>query len=117
MPPKEPPIFTNRIHIDDAARAVMHLIQRRHQGQSIERAYNLTDTQPASLDEILQWLQSQLGVQSTGTSVIHRDSKRVSHSRLKESGFVWRYPDYRAGYEEIVNVNIQGSADLRPDSH
>lgn len=108
LPPKEPAIFTNRIHIEDAARAVMHLIVRRHQGLSIAREYNLTDTEPAPLDEILAWLQGQLGISSTQVTPIYRDSKRVRHTRLKETGFVWRYPDYRAGYEEILNAYTQG---------
>lgn len=103
LPPLESPIYTNRIHIDDAARAVMHLINCRHQGETIAPAYNLTDTCPASLHEVLSWLQQQLGVESTSTVPIQRDSKRICHQRLKASGFVWHYPDYRAGYTTLLN--------------
>lgn len=102
LPPAEPPIYTNRIHIDDAARAVMHLIICRHQGQTISSAYNLTDTCPAPLHEVLSWLQLQLGVEARSTVPIHRDSKRICHQLLKASGFVWRYPDYRAGYSALL---------------
>ncbi|QEW07846.1 Rossmann-fold NAD(P)-binding domain-containing protein [Nitrincola iocasae] len=103
LPPSEPPIYTNRIHIDDAARAVMHLINCRQQGKALASAYNLTDTCPASLHEVLSWLQQQLGVEARSTVPIHRDSKRICHQRLKASGFVWHYPDYRAGYSALLS--------------
>lgn len=102
LPPATPPLYTNRIHIEDAASAVMHLISCRHRGQAVASAYNLTDTCPASLYEVLQWLQQQLGVQVQATTTMQRESKRVSHQRLKDSGFVWRYPDYQAGYTDIL---------------
>jgi hypothetical protein len=29
-------------------------------------------------------------------------NKRLSNARLKRSGFVFRYPDFRAGYAELL---------------
>lgn len=104
LPPKDIPIYTNRIHIDDAARAVLHLIQRRHQGYKPKDSYNLTDTEPAALYDILSWLHQQLNIKDITTASIHRDSKRIRHDRLKETGFIWLYPDYRLGYKEVLKT-------------
>ncbi|EXJ12667.1 hypothetical protein [Nitrincola nitratireducens] len=110
LPPADPPIYTNRIHIDDAARAVMHLINCRHRGDLIATSYNLTDTCPASLHEVLSWLQQTLGVEAKSSAPAQRDSKRIRHQRLKETGFVWRYLDYRAGYTAMLS-DIHQSTD------
>jgi len=110
LPPAEPPIYTNRIHIDDAARAVMHLINCRHRGDLIATSYNLTDTCPASLHEVLSWLQEVLGVEARVCAPVQRESKRIRHQRLKETGFVWRYLDYRAGYSAMLS-DLNQSAD------
>ena len=107
LPPTEPPIFTNRIHIEDAARAVIHLILRRHQGLPIDIEYNVTDTDPASLYDILCWLHQQMGIQVKETRAIQRESKRVRHDRLKQTGFVWRYPDFKVGYASVLSSTTQ----------
>ncbi|WP_151670615.1 NAD-dependent epimerase/dehydratase family protein [Nitrincola schmidtii] len=104
LPPIDTPIYTNRIHVDDAARAVLHLIQRRHQGYQPEDIYNLTDTEPAALYDILSWLHQQLDIKEITTANIHRDSKRIRHDRLRETGFKWLYPNYRVGYQEILKA-------------
>ena len=107
LPPIDTPIYTNRIHIDDAARAVLHLIERRHQGYQPEDSYNLTDTEPAALYDILSWLHQQLDIKEITTANIHRDSKRIRHDRLKSTGFNWGYPDFRMGYKEVLNTKTE----------
>ena len=107
LPPIDTPIYTNRIHIDDAARAVLHLIQRRHQCYQPEDSYNLTDTEPAALYDILSWLHQQLDIKEITTANIHRDSKRIRHDRLKSTGFNWGYPDFRMGYKEVLNTKTE----------
>lgn len=103
LPASEQPVYTNRIHIEDAARAVFHLIQRRRQGLDIATAYNLTDTCPVALYDLLYWLHGQLGIKDAVVEPVQRPSKRVTHQRLKDTGFTWHYPSFREGYAEILH--------------
>ena len=96
------PVYTNRIEISDCARAVIHLIDRRHQGFSPEVAYNLTDLHPARYCEVIQFLQQQLAIAPGTEQHVTRGSKRVSAERLQQSGFCWQYPDYKTGYQAML---------------
>ncbi|KGK41418.1 hypothetical protein LH51_14800 [Nitrincola sp. A-D6] len=102
LPDSDQPVYTNRIHIDDAARAVTHLIQRRRQGLDTAAAYNLTDTCPVALHDLLHWLHGQMGIDDVVEQPMQRPSKRVSHQRLKDTGFTWHYPSFREGYAEML---------------
>ena len=92
------PVYTNRIHISDCARAIIYLVGCRQQGLVIENAYNLTDLKPARYGEVIQFLQLQLHITANKPQILQRGSKRVSAKRLQLTGFIWQYPDYQAGY-------------------
>lgn len=103
LPGSEQPVYTNRIHIDDAARAVMHLIQRRRHGLDTATAYNLTDTCPVALYDLLHWLHGQMRIDDVVEQGMQRPSKRVNPQRLKDTGFAWYYPSFREGYAEMLH--------------
>lgn len=96
---RHPPQWTNRIHVDDCAAAIAHLI-------ALERPrsiYCASDGHPAARCEVLDWLARRLGVPGPG----HDDAatgmgKRVANARLCATGFEFRHPDYRSGYEEML---------------
>ena len=92
------PVYTNRIHISDCARAIIHLISRRQQGLAPENAYNLSDLTPARYSDVIQFLQQQLHITADKQQILERGSKRVSVRRLQQTGFRWHYPDYKTGY-------------------
>ena len=111
--PAGPPVYTNRIHRDDCARALQHLLELPEAG----RLYVAVDDDPAPLDEVLGWLARQLGV--AGPPVADRSplkpgaaerdsamrlraSKRCRNARLRASGFEFRYPSYREGYAALL---------------
>lgn len=96
------PIYTNRIHVVDAARAVVHLIQRRRSGFAPSSIINLVDRDPVSLQYLMAELQHWLGVEPTTEKTLDRGSKRVSSERLAETGFVWAYPSWREGYQALL---------------
>jgi len=112
--PSGPPIYTNRIHRDDCARVLQHLLHLPEP----ERLYLAVDDDPAPLAEVLGWLAEQLGVPAPPPTTqpiskpgaeTHRDpasrmraSKRCSNARLRASGFTFRYPGYRAGYRALL---------------
>lgn len=91
--------FTNRIHVDDAAAVLVHLL-------IVEAGYEVVlgvDDAPALDCEVMTWLARRLGVtpplKPTGAAC----GKRCRNDRLKQSGFTFRYPDYRAGYRHILS--------------
>lgn len=97
---RHPAFFTNRIHRDDVARALQHLLGLA----SPEKIYLVTDDLPAPRYDVMAWLASvqgrpaPVGVELNGASA----GKRVLNHRLRDSGFELLYPDYRAGYGSIL---------------
>ncbi len=100
-----PPFFTNRIHRDDAAAVLKHLLEI----DNPEALYLATDDQPASRYEVLEWLAKiQGGIAPTG--LVDQNAsrgKRVSNRRLRDSGFSLSFPDYRAGYAAVLKQRQQ----------
>ena len=95
-----PDFFTNRIHRDDVARALKHLLDMKYP----EDLYLVTDDVSAPRYDVIAWLAKVQGLpEPTAATDEHASSgKRVSNRRLRESGFELLYPDYRAGYGEIL---------------
>lgn len=95
--------FTNRIHVDDAARFLAHLLSEPQQGPWAERLYNVCDNEPAPAHAVRQWLAERLGVAELAPSPSGRGgNKRVANTRLKATGFRLRYPTYREGYGALL---------------
>ncbi len=95
------PHYTNRIHRDDAARALAHLLVL----DALEGLYLGVDDEPAERGEVLTWLASRLGAPSppTATSEAPRTSgKRCRNARLRATGFAFSYPTFREGYEAMI---------------
>lgn len=97
---QHPPEFTNRIHRDDAAAALKHLLEI----DEPEALYLATDDLPAPRYEVVSWLASVQGrAQPKGLTVENApQGKQVSNHRLRASGFTLKYPDYRAGYAAVL---------------
>jgi nucleoside-diphosphate-sugar epimerase len=95
-----PPCFTNRIHRDDAAAALQHLLEI-DQPQAL---YVATDDEPVPRYEVVEWLAKAQGrpapVGLTDESAGR--GKRASNQRLRNSGFKLSYPDYRVGYGAVL---------------
>ncbi|MEP4465377.1 MAG: NAD-dependent epimerase, partial [Marinobacter alexandrii] len=105
MAPKNPAPSTNRIHEDDAARVVQHLVLKALAGEPVEPLYIASDSEPVRLDEVVKWVQAHTDCASpvddarTGGRA---GSKRCSNQRLLESGFEFQFPDFRAGYRAMI---------------
>ncbi|MDG4555321.1 MAG: SDR family oxidoreductase [Candidatus Competibacter sp.] len=111
-----PPVFTNRIHRDDCARVLEHLLFLPNPAP----LYLAVDDDPAPLTEVLDWLAVQLGVPEPPTAadpplkpgsgnrpnlaLRQRASKRCRNARLRASGFRFRYPSYRDGYGALLRA-------------
>ncbi|MCK0106967.1 SDR family oxidoreductase [Marinobacter sp. S0848L] len=106
MNPQPPAPYSNRIHEQDAVRAITHMSELALAGKDLEDVYIVTDCEPVRLDEVVAWVQQQIpckapveGARKGGRA----GSKRCSNQRLLASGFEFRYPDFRAGYREMIN--------------
>jgi nucleoside-diphosphate-sugar epimerase len=96
--------FTNRIHADDCARSLAHLIEINRKGEKLQPVYLATDSAPAPMVEVVTWLAEQMGVAEflSESATNERGNKRCSNKRLLDSGFVFRYPDFKVGYAELI---------------
>jgi nucleoside-diphosphate-sugar epimerase len=100
-----PPRYTNRIHRDDCAGVLRHLMSL----DSPESLYLGVDHEPASQCEVLSWLAERLGappprIESNEESMGRRSqsNKRCRNFRLLQSGYAFKYPTFREGYEAIL---------------
>jgi nucleoside-diphosphate-sugar epimerase len=100
-----PPLYTNRIHRDDCAGALHHLMTLRQP----DSRYIGVDHEPADYCDVLHWLAAQLGAPpprveaSSGMDTRrHRTNKRCCHDKLIGSGYVFRYPTFREGYAAML---------------
>jgi len=99
---QSPPCFSNRIHRDDAAAALKHLLLI----DKPKGLYIASDDHPAPRHEVVEWLaQAQGAPAPKGLNDKYASrGKRVSNQRLRDSGFRLTYPDYSAGYGTVLNL-------------
>lgn len=105
MDPASPAPFSNRIHEADAVAAVCHLVNRALAGEPLDPCYLASDCEPVRLDEVVAWVREQVPCAAPEPDARkggRAGSKRCSNKRLLESGFRFRYPDFRAGYREMI---------------
>jgi nucleoside-diphosphate-sugar epimerase len=101
------PRFTNRIHRDDAAAAIVHLCTM---GADPDPVYLGVDDEPAELGEVQRLQAAELGITQpksasagdTGCGVSRGGNKRCSNRLLRSTGFEFAYPSFREGYRAIL---------------
>jgi len=98
----DPPALSNRIHRDDAAAAIVHLLIS---AETPEQVYLGVDDAPVDRGEVLAFLAEELGRPRppTGPDTSTRGGdKRCRNDRLKATGFRFTYPTYREGYRAVL---------------
>ncbi|MDN5790875.1 MAG: SDR family NAD(P)-dependent oxidoreductase [Micrococcales bacterium] len=94
----DPDRWTNRIHRDDAAAAVVHLLTLP---EAPGRLYLGTDDEPALLREVAAYLADRLRAPTPPPVDLERGhGKRLSNARLRATGWVPAYPTFRDGYRD-----------------
>lgn len=102
-----PDRYGNRIHRDDAAGALAHLLGLPDPAP----LYLGVDRDPAPLRDVYAWIAERAGVPDPCAGVGPGDvvsegrrgtNKRCSSRRLAESGYAFRYPSYREGYAPML---------------
>jgi len=94
--------WANRIHVDDAAAAIVHLLLLPDAGP----LYLGVDDTPLPLDALYDHLAALVGAPrpAEGPAPAGVGSKRLSNARLRASGFVPRWPDARLGYAALLGM-------------
>ncbi|MBM3802586.1 MAG: NAD-dependent epimerase/dehydratase family protein [Acidimicrobiia bacterium] len=97
--------YSNRIHRDDCAGVLRHLMLLR----APTSLYLGSDDEPSDQSEVLRWLAKRLeGVLSAPQAHViansggPRSNKRCRNLRLKQSGYSFLFPTFREGYESIL---------------
>jgi nucleoside-diphosphate-sugar epimerase len=96
------PRFTNRIHRDDAAAAIVHLASMTVNPAPV---YVGVDDDPAELGDVLRFLAGEMGYPEppAGPAGEARGgNKRCSSALLRSTGFKFAYPTFREGYRAVL---------------
>lgn len=94
--------YTNRIHRDDCAGVLTHILRLG----APSSLYVGVDDEPAPRHEVLGWLAERLGVPTPPGSRAGRaasaSGKRCRNDRIRGAGYAFRYPTYREGYAAML---------------
>ncbi len=93
--------FTNRIHVDDCAGVITHLIQQDANHQPLANVYIGSDCSPVLYSDLITWIAKALNVtlSKEGAAAAPRvGSKRCANQRLLDSGYAFIYPSYQQGF-------------------
>ena len=100
-----PPQYTNRIHRDDCAGVLRHLLRLERPAQ----CYVGVDSEPADEATLLRLLAGAMGASAPRAaredevkSLRARGNKRCRNERLLQSGYSFRYPSFREGYADVI---------------
>ncbi len=104
--------YTNRIHRDDAAAAIVHLCSMDATPAPV---YVGVDNDPAQIGEVLGFLAAELGLPQpppaeasgaagspAGQEPSRGGNKRCSNALLRGTGFGFKYPSFREGYRAVL---------------
>ncbi|MBZ9997467.1 SDR family oxidoreductase [Mesorhizobium sp. BH1-1-4] len=98
----------NRIHCDDIAGALWHLI-----GGNTGGIFNVTDDEPAPPQDVVAYAASLMGIEappeipfegaqlSPMARSFYGENKRVANAAIKAAGYRFRFPDYRAAFDHM----------------
>lgn len=92
-------VWSNRIHRDDCAGALVHLLDL----PDPLPVYVGVDREPAPLCDVMRWIAERIGVPAPepaadGSGGGRGRNRRCSSDRLVESGYRFRFPTWREGF-------------------
>ncbi len=99
------PHYTNRIHRDDAAAAIAHLLELPSSPPCVLGV----DCEPAERGEVIRWLAERTGAPAPRGRTdpgAPPTGKRCKSDLLRASGFRFRYPTFREGYGALLGPSI-----------
>lgn len=97
--------WTNRIHIDDCAGVIAHLIEQYLEEGPLPNIVLASDSESVSSWNIKQWLAREQGVINSieaSTYCGPMRNKICNNQLLRDSGYEFKYPTYREGYRAVL---------------
>ena len=97
--------YTNRIHRDDAAAALVHLATMDAAPAPV---YVGVDNEPADLGSVLRFLANELGLPAPrvgDAGPARGGNKRCRNDLLRSTGFTLAFPTFREGYRDVIAGN------------
>ena len=98
----QPEQWGNRIHSEDCAGVIGHLISQNEQQIPLLELYVATDCEPVTQYELRGWLAEKLGVSLVEHQASARSARRCSNKKLLDSGYNFIFPSYREGYSALI---------------
>ena len=111
--PEQPVSWTNRIHSEDCAGIIVHLLERFSRDEHLDPCYIGTDNEPVPAYDVRKWIAAEIGVrfngishvaspgEATGDNGLEKNAnqgRRCSNQRLQDSGYEFLYPTFQEGY-------------------
>ena len=94
--------WTNRIHEDDIVHFIAFLLDIIKE-KPLEPLYLLTDNLSVPIYDVLNWIRSELELPKyEKISNKKLDGKKLSSKIIPNLKFSFEYPDYRIGYNSIL---------------
>ena len=103
--PSEPVLYANRIHRDDCAGILAHLIKRDLNKQPVDSVYLGVDHLSVPLHDVLHWLADQLHVDNLDDTQLPSyrvSNKRCVNKKITDTGYTFKYSDYKVGYASLL---------------
>lgn len=93
-----PPRYTNRIHEEDCVGVLRHVGRLMRPPKVVLGV----DDAPCSQCEIMDWLAGELGQSRPARVAGGGSGRRCLNHRLRASGYRFRHPTYRQGYQRFL---------------
>lgn len=96
---------TNRIHRDDAAAAIVHLVTMPDDPAPV---YVGVDDEPADLGSVLRFLAAEMDLTEPrvgDAGPARGGNKRCRNWLLHSTGYMFNFPSFREGYRDILAGN------------
>lgn len=93
-------VCTNRIHRDDCAGLLRHLLRL----EGPRPLYLGADHEPATQCEVMRWIAGRLGLPAPASTATDRSAsgKRCRNSRVLSSGYAFEHRSFRDGYAALL---------------
>ena len=109
--------FSNQVHRDDIAAALLLLVRRYVRAPRLQNSYlrifNVADGNPRSIRECYEWLARRLDRPAPPTTPVAvarkrgNSNKRVSSAKLQALGWTPRYPDFATAMGESILPDLE----------
>jgi len=102
--------WSNRIHTEDCVGVIQFLLNLDRNSKAVPPIVLASDTQPVYSSDIYAWLAEKLGVFYDASDVKKTDTaqtrlnKRCDSRLLSSLGYIFKYPTYKTGYIQQLEM-------------